>query len=212
MHIANKEVRPKEIQKLLTKVEGTNEESLISRLALRSMKQAKYTPENTGHFGLAASYYCHFTSPIRRYPDLQIHRIIKDNLRGRMNEDKIRHYESILTEVSKQSSERERLAEEAERETIKLKKVEYMEEHLGEEFEGVISSVTKWGVYVELSNTIEGLIHVTNMYDDHYNYIEDRYEMVGERTGKTYKLGETVRVRVIGTDYLERTIDFEFVE
>ena len=129
-----------------------------------------------------------------------------------MNEDKIRHYESMLSEVSKQSSERERLAEEAERETIKLKKVEYMEEHLGEEFEGVISSVTKWGVYVELSNTIEGLIHVTNMYDDHYNYIEDRYEMVGERTGKTYKLGETVQVRVIGTDYLERTIDFEFVE
>jgi ribonuclease R len=212
MHVGANEIRPKEVQKLLTKVEGSAEENLISRLALRSMKQAKYTPENTGHFGLAASYYCHFTSPIRRYPDLQIHRIIKDNLRGRMNEDKIRHYESILTEVSKQSSERERLAEEAERETIKLKKVEYMEEHLGEEFEGVISSVTKWGVYVELSNTIEGLIHVTNMYDDHYNYIEDRYEMVGERTGKTYKLGETVRVRVIGTDYLERTIDFEFVE
>jgi len=211
MHIANKEVRPKEIQKLLTKVEGTNEEALISRLALRSMKQAKYTPENTGHFGLAASYYCHFTSPIRRYPDLQIHRIIKDNLRGRMNEERISHYESILTEVSKKSSERERLAEEAERETIKLKKVEYMEEHLGEEFEGVISGVTKWGIYVELPNTIEGFIHVTNMYDDHYNYVEENYEMVGEHTGKTYKLGQTVRVRVIGTDYLQRTIDFELV-
>ena len=105
-----------------------------------------------------------------------------------LNEEKIRHYESILTEVSKQSSERERLAEEAERETIKLKKVEYMEEHLGEEFEGVISSVTKWGIYVELPNTIEGLIHVTNLYDDRYNYIEDRYEMVGEHTGKTYQL------------------------
>lgn len=212
MHIANKEVRPKEIQKLLAKVEGTNEEMLISRLALRSMKQAKYTPENTGHFGLAASYYCHFTSPIRRYPDLQIHRIIKDNLRGRMNVDRIRHYEQILTEVAKNSSERERLAEEAERETIKLKKVEYMEERIGEEFEGVISSVTKWGIYVELPNTIEGLIHVTNMRDDHYNYIEERYEMVGERTGKTYKLGETVQVRVIGTDFLQRTIDFELVE
>ena len=212
MHIANKEVRPKEIQKLLAKVEGTNEETLISRLALRSMKQAKYTPENTGHFGLAASYYCHFTSPIRRYPDLQIHRIIKDNLRGRMNEERIKHYEQILTEVAKNSSERERLAEEAERETIKLKKVEYMEEHIGEEFEGVISSVTKWGIYVELPNTIEGLIHVTNMHDDHYNYVEENYEMVGEHTGKTYKLGETVRVRVIGTDYLQRTIDFELVE
>ena len=211
MHISNKEIRPKEIQKLLAKVEGTNEEMLISRLALRSMKQAKYTPENTGHFGLAASYYCHFTSPIRRYPDLQIHRIIKDNLRGRMNEERIKHYDHILAEVAKNSSDRERLAEEAERETIKLKKVEYMEEHLGEEFEGVISSVTKWGIYVELPNTIEGLIHVTNMRDDHYNYIEQNYEMVGERTGKTYKLGETVQVRVIGTDYLQRTIDFELV-
>ena len=211
MHIANKEVRPKEIQKLLAKIEGTNEEMLISRLALRSMKQARYSAENTGHFGLAAQYYCHFTSPIRRYPDLQIHRIIKDNLRGRMNQDKANHYEAILDEVAKKSSERERLAEEAERETIKLKKVEYMEKHLGEEFEGVISSITKWGVYVELPNTIEGLIHVTNMRDDHYNYVEERYEMVGEHTGKTYKLGQTVWVRVTGTDFLQRTIDFELV-
>ena len=212
MHISNNEVRPKEIQKLLAKVEGTPEEMLISRLALRSMKQAKYTPANTGHFGLAASYYCHFTSPIRRYPDLQIHRIIKDNLRGRMNTERLKHYEQILEEVAKKSSERERLAEEAERETIKLKKVEYMEEHIGEEFEGVISSITKWGIYVELPNTIEGLIHVTNMRDDHYNYIEETYEMVGERTGKSYKLGETVRVRVTGTDFLQRTIDFELVK
>jgi len=211
MHIANKEVRPKEIQKLLAKIEGTNEEMLISRLALRSMKQARYSAENTGHFGLAAQYYCHFTSPIRRYPDLQIHRIIKDNLRGRMNQDKVNHYEAILDEVAKKSSERERLAEEAERETVKLKKVEYMGEHIGEEFEGVISSVTKWGIYVELPNTIEGLIHVTNMRDDHYNYIEEKYEMVGEHTGNVYKLGETVWVRVIGTDFLQRTIDFELV-
>ena len=209
MHIANKEVRPKEIQKLLAKVEGTAEEPLISRLALRSMKQAKYTPENTGHFGLAASYYCHFTSPIRRYPDLQIHRIIKENLRGRMNEDRREHYANLLTEVAKQSSQRERLAEEAERETVKLKKVEYMAERIGEEFEGVISSITKWGIYVELPNTIEGLIHVTNLYDDRYNYIEESFEMVGEHTGKTYKLGQTVCVRVIGTDKLQRTIDFE---
>ena len=212
MHISNREVRPKEIQKLLAKVEGTAEDALISRLALRSMKQAKYTPENTGHFGLAASYYCHFTSPIRRYPDLQIHRIIKENLRGRMNEDRRDHYDKILTEVAKQSSQRERLAEEAERETVKLKKVEYMSARIGEEFEGVISSITKWGIYVELPNTIEGLIHVTNLYDDHYNYIEDSYEMVGERTGKTYKLGQTVTVRVIGTNKLERTIDFELAE
>ncbi len=209
MHVSNKEVRPKEIQKLLGKVEGTPEETLISRLALRSMKQAKYTPENTGHFGLAAPYYCHFTSPIRRYPDLQIHRIIKDNLRGRMSEERRLHYENILTEVAKQSSSRERLAEEAERETVKLKKVEYMAERIGQEFEGVISGITKWGIYVELPNTIEGLIHVTNLYDDRYNYIEDRYEMVGEHTGKAYQLGQTVNVRVIGTDRLQRTIDFE---
>ena len=209
VHIANKEIRPKEIQKLLAKVEGTAEDMLISRLALRSMKQAKYTPENAGHFGLAASYYCHFTSPIRRYPDLQIHRIIKENIRGRMNNDRREHYATILTEVAKQSSQRERLAEEAERETVKLKKVEYMAERIGEVFEGVISSITKWGMYVELPNTIEGLIHVTNLYDDHYNYIEEQYEMVGEHTGKTFKLGQTVKVKVIGTDRLQRTIDFE---
>jgi len=209
VHIANKEIRPKEIQKLLAKVEGTAEDMLISRLALRSMKQAKYTPENAGHFGLAASYYCHFTSPIRRYPDLQIHRIIKENIRGRMNNDRREHYANILTEIAKQSSQRERLAEEAERETVKLKKVEYMAERIGEVFEGVISSITKWGMYVELPNTIEGLIHVTNLYDDHYNYIEEQYEMVGEHTGKTFKLGQTVKVKVIGTDRLQRTIDFE---
>ena len=211
MHIGVNEIRPKEVQKLLTKVEGTPEESLISRLALRSMKQAKYTPENTGHFGLAAPYYTHFTSPIRRYPDLQIHRIIKDNIRGRMNVGKIEHYQSILPEVTKHSSETERRAEEAERETIKLKKVEYMSERIGEVFEGVISGITKWGMYVELPDTIEGLVHVTNMYDDHYDYYEERYEMVGEHTGNVYKLGQTVFVRVIGTDRLSRTIDFEIV-
>lgn len=212
MHIANNAVRPKEIQKLLAKVEGTNEEALISRLALRSMKRAKYTPENTGHFGLATTYYCHFTSPIRRYPDLQIHRIIKEDLRGRMNDNRREHSEKILPEVTKQCSERERLAEEAERETIKLKKVEYMEEHIGEVFEGVISSITKWGIYVELPNTIEGLVHVTNMHDDHYDYIEERFEMVGEHTRKVYKLGQTVYIVATGTDRLQRTIDFEFVE
>ena len=212
MHIGVNEIRPKEVQKLLAKVEGSPEETLISRLALRSMKQAKYTPENTGHFGLAAAYYTHFTSPIRRYPDLQIHRIIKDNLRGRMNEDKIEHYQSILPEVTKHASETERRADEAERETIKLKKAEYMEAHIGEEFEGVISGITKWGIYVELPNTVEGLVHVTNMYDDHYDYYEERYEMIGEHTHKVYKLGQTVRVQVIGTDRLTRTVDFVFAE
>ena len=209
MHVGVNEIRPKEIQKLLAKVENTPEEALICRLALRSMKQARYMPENIGHFGLAANYYTHFTSPIRRYPDLQIHRIIKDNLRGRMNEKKIEHYQCILPEVTKHSSEMERRADEAERETMKLKKVEYMQQYVGEEFEGVISGMTKWGMYVELPNTVEGMVHVTNMTDDHYDYYDDRYEMIGVHTNKTYKLGQKVRVRVIGTDRFLRTIDFE---
>ena len=211
LHISD-EVRPGQIQKLLAKIQGTPQETMISRLALRSMKQARYTPENDGHFGLAARYYTHFTSPIRRYPDLQIHRIIKDDLRGRMNEKKMEHYQTILPEVTRQASETERRAEEAERETIRLKKAEYMEAHIGEVFEGVISGITNWGIYVELSNTIEGLVHVANMYDDHYDYYEDRYEMVGEHTGKTYKFGETVYVRVIDADCLTRTIDFEMAD
>ena len=210
LHVRN-EVRPKEIQKLLCKVEGTPEEPLISRLALRSMKQAKYTTENTGHFGLAAKYYTHFTSPIRRYPDLQIHRIIKENLRGRLTGERMEHYRKILTEVASQCSQRERTAEESEREVVKLKKAEYMQAHIGGEYEGVISGVTKWGVYVELPNTIEGLIHVADMRDDHYNFIEETYEMVGEHTGKTWKLGQKVQIRVTDADRLQRTVNFEFV-
>ena len=209
IHVRN-EVRPKEIQKLLGKVEGTPEEALISRLALRSMKQARYTTENTGHFGLAAKYYTHFTSPIRRYPDLQIHRIIKENLRGRLTEDRIAHYNEILPKVAAQCSERERTAEETEREVVKLKKAEYMRAHIGEEYDGVISGVTKWGVYVELENTVEGLVHVADMRDDHYEFIEQSYEMLGERTGRTYKLGEKVKVRVIDADKIQRTVNFEF--
>ena len=210
IHIRN-EVRPKEIQKLLGKVEGTPEEPMISRLALRSMKQARYTTENTGHFGLAAKYYTHFTSPIRRYPDLQIHRIIKENLRGRLNEERISHYEKILPEVAAQCSSRERTAEETEREVVKLKKAEYMQKRIGEEYEGVISGVTKWGVYVELPNTIEGLVHVADMKDDHYELAEERYELVGEHTGKTYKLGQKVNVRVTDADRIQRTVNFEII-
>ena len=211
IHIGQDEVHPKELQKLLMKIDGTPEEALISRLTLRSMKQAKYTTINTGHFGLATNYYCHFTSPIRRYPDLQIHRIIKDNLRGRMNTGKIDHYEKILPEVAKHSSEMERRADEAERETDKLKKVEYMEERIGQVFEGVISGVTEWGFYVELPNTIEGLVHVTTLTDDYYHYQEATYEMVGEATNHRYKLGQKVKVMVMGTDRLLRTIDFRVV-
>src|SRR5699024_7106055 len=148
-------------------LEGQETEPFFSRLILRSMKQAKYTTECTGHFGLAARYYCHFTSPIRRYPDLQIHRIIKENLRGKMTEAKLRHYDEILDEVARQSSAMERRAEEAERETIKMKKAEYMESRIGETFEGIISSVTDWGLYVELPNTVEGLVHVNSLMDDY---------------------------------------------
>jgi ribonuclease R len=212
IHFKDDEVHPKELQKLLEKLEGTPEEALISRLTLRSMKQAKYTTECTGHFGLSAKYYCHFTSPIRRYPDLQIHRIIKDALRGRMNQAKIEHYEKILDEVAKQSSERERKADDAERETIKLKKVEYMSRHLWEVFDGVISGVTAWGLYVELSNTVEGLVHVASLQGDYFEYNENAQAMIGTHTGKTWRLGQTVRVQVVGADKMTRTIDFELVE
>ena len=211
LHIGADEVHPKELQKLLEKIEGTDEEALISRLTLRSMKQARYTTACTGHFGLAASYYCHFTSPIRRYPDLQIHRIIKETLRGRMNAKRIEHYEGILDEVAKQSSQMERRADEAERETIKLKKCEYMAKHIGEEFEGVISGVTEWGFFVELPNTVEGLVRVTELKDDFYQFYEDTYELVGEATNKRYKLGQKVKVVVESTDKLMRTIDFALV-
>lgn len=202
------EVHPKELQKLLKKIEGTEEEALISRLTLRSMKQAKYMPVCSGHFGLAAKYYTHFTSPIRRYPDLQIHRIIKENLRGGLSEKRIAHYDKILTGVTIQCSATERRAEEAERETIKLKKCEYMSRRIGEIFDGVISGVTNWGFYVELPNTVEGLVHVNELHGDYYVFNEERMELRGEMSGKTYKLGQKIQVMVTGTDRLTKTIDF----
>ena len=202
------EVHPKELQKLLASIEGTDEEGLISRLTLRSMKQARYSPDCTGHFGLACQYYCHFTSPIRRYPDLQIHRIIKDYLRGRLTEDKMEHYRSILDNVCKKSSELERRADEAERETEKCKKAQYMADRIGEHFTGVISGVTAWGIYVELPNTVEGLIHISKIPGDYYIFDENRYEIYGEKTNRTFKLGQTVRVTVHDVDYVSNTIDF----
>lgn len=204
------DVHPKEIQKLLDKVEGTAEEPLISRLTLRSMKQAKYTIDCTGHFGLAANYYCHFTSPIRRYPDLQIHRIIKENLRSGLSEKRIGHYDRLLPQVAVQTSALERRADEAERETDKLKKCEYMSRFIREEFEGVISGVTNWGLYVELPNTVEGMIRMNELSDDYYVFDEAHYQLVGEMTKKVYKLGQKVKVIVAGTDKLLKTIDFVF--
>lgn len=202
------EIHPKELQKLLDQVADTPEEALIARLTLRSMKRAAYSTECTGHFGLATSYYCHFTSPIRRYPDLQIHRIIKEFLRGRLKEERIAHYAEILPSVAKHSSETERRADEAERETDKLKKVQYMEGHIGEIFEGVVSGVTGWGFYVELPNTVEGLVHVNSMTGDYFSYDENHYELVGQMTGRTYKLGQTLKVKAVFADRFTRTIDF----
>ena len=209
---AKEEITPKEIQQIIESIEGLPNEAMISRLVLRSMKQAKYTTECSGHFGLAAKYYCHFTSPIRRYPDLQIHRIIKDNLRGRlMREGRTEHYAEILDEVARQSSVCERRADEAERESDKLKKAEYMSYHLGEEFEGIISGVTGWGLYVELPNTVEGLVHVNTLRDDYYVFDQESYELRGEMTKKVYKLGDKVRVRVAEADKMLKTVDFELV-
>lgn len=211
LRTAGDEVHPGEIQKLLDRIAGTPEEAMLSRLTLRSMKRAQYATDCTGHFGLAAPYYCHFTSPIRRYPDLQIHRIIKENLRGRLNRERIEHYESLLPEVAKHSGEMERRADEAERETVKLKKVEYMEAHTGEEYDGVISGITAHGLYVELANTVEGLVHVNSLKDDFYEYDEAANELRGAHTGYAYHLGEKVRIRVKGADRLCRTIDFELL-
>ena len=210
--LTGEEVHPKELQKLLGQITDTEEETLISRLTLRSMKQARYTVECTGHFGLACQHYCHFTSPIRRYPDLQIHRIIKDQLRGRLHEERISHYLERLPEVAKHSFKMERRAEEAERETDKLKKAEYMEEHIGESYEGVISGITQWGIYVELPNTVEGLIHVSTLSGDFFYYDEETYEMVGRDTGKTYKLGQRITIQVKGVDRMSGTVDFMIPE
>ena len=205
---SKEEIRPKEVQKTLKELEGKDSEDFFSRLILRSMKQAKYTTECTGHFGLAARYYCHFTSPIRRYPDLQIHRIIKENLRGKMTEAKMSHYEEILDEVARQSSAMERRAEEAERETVKMKKAEYMESQIGETFEGVISGVTDWGLYVELPNTVEGLVHVNSLMDDYYVYDSAHYTLTGEKKKRSFAIGQKVKVRVAQADARERTVDF----
>jgi ribonuclease R len=212
IRINQEDIHPKELQKLLRKIEGTSEEALISRLTLRSMKRAKYSSESDGHFGLAAKYYCHFTSPIRRYPDLQIHRIIKENLRGKLSDTRYNHYDKILPDVARQASITERRADDAERDVLKLKKVEYMSDHIGEEFEGVISGITNWGMYVELPNTVEGLVRVSDMEDDFYVYDEEKYSMTGEHTRKSYKLGQKVRVEVVDTDKWQKVIDFRLVE
>lgn len=205
------EIRPQMVAELLEQVKGKPEERVISRMVLRSMMQAKYQPENDGHFGLAAKYYCHFTSPIRRYPDLQIHRIIKESLHGGLTEKRARAYEKRLPAVAEQCSLRERVADDAERETVNLKKAEFMEDKIGMEYPGVISGVTNWGVYVELQNTVEGMVSLGSLTDDHYLFDEKNMRVIGERTRRIYQLGDQVNVRVTRADKQLRTIDFMFV-
>lgn len=209
--IKGSQVHPKDMQKVLNQVEGKPEEHVVNRLILRSLKQARYTAENDGHFGLSAKYYCHFTSPIRRYPDLQIHRIIKENLKNGISQKRENYLNAKMPEVAKQCSVRERIAEEAERETDQLKKVQFMSDKVGQIFDGIVSGVTSWGVYVELSNTVEGLVHVTTMDDDYYIYDEQNLLFQGEHTNKEYKLGDKVKIQVLKTDMDNKTIDFCFV-
>lgn len=207
-------VKPRVLQQLLEEIGGKPEETVISTVMLRSMQQAKYSPESLGHFGLAAPFYSHFTSPIRRYPDLIIHRIIREVLigKGRLLPERNRELEGWLPEATKHASERERLAIDAERETDDLKKAEFMQDKVGETYEGIISSVTSFGVFVELENTIEGLVHVSYMTDDYYQYHEQTYSLIGERTGKRYHIGDPVKVKVTGVNLDEHKVDFELVE
>lgn len=206
------EIHPKDVRKLLDSIAGTDEETLISRMTLRSLKRAKYTTSCDGHFGLAAKYYCHFTSPIRRYPDLQVHRIIKENLNDGISEERTAHYAAILDEVALRSSMLERRADDAEREVDKMKAAEYMAAHIGEEFDGVISGITSWGIYVELPNTVEGMIRLASIDGDTFVLDSERMEIVGRRTGEIYRLGQSVRVRVESASKELRTVDFEIVK
>ena len=206
------EAHPRALQDILEKVKGKKEETVVSTLLLRSMMQAKYSPECVGHFGLAAKYYCHFTSPIRRYPDLQIHRIIKEQLNGKIDEKRAGRLTNIVEIASKQSSEMERLAQEAEREVDDLKKAEYMQERIGEEFTAIISSVTSFGLFAELPNTIEGLIHITALDDDYYIYDEAHLCLIGERTKKVYRLGDEIKVKCTRVDIDNREVYFDLIE
>lgn len=207
-----KEVHPKILQEVCEKVKGKNEENVVNTLLLRSMKQARYSPECTGHFGLATKYYCHFTSPIRRYPDLIIHRIIKMILNGQMDEKKSAKLAKDVEYAASQSSTTERLAQEAEREVEDLKKAEYMKGKIGEEYEGIITSVTGFGIFVQLQNTVEGLVHISAMDDDYYIYDERHLSLIGERTKKVYRLGDKMKIKVEKVDIASREIYFDLIK
>ncbi|WP_123052774.1 ribonuclease R [Clostridium sp. JN-1] len=209
----NKEkVHPKSLQEVVEKVRGKSEEIVVNTLLLRSMKRARYSPECVGHFGLAARYYCHFTSPIRRYPDLMIHRIIKEFINGKLDQKRSSKLVPQVEYASKQSSEMERIAQDAEREVDDLKKAEYMSERIGQEFEGIISSVTNFGMFVELSNTVEGLVHMSTLEDDYYIYDEKHLSLIGERTKKIYRLGDKVKIRVSRVDMFAHEIYFDLLK
>lgn len=203
------QIKPMDVQRVLAKVEGRPEERIISTVALRSMQQARYSEQSLGHFGLAARYYTHFTSPIRRYPDLIVHRLLRETFAtGSIPVERQEKLRSLLPEVADHSSERERLAIEAERETTDMKKIEYMADYVGEEFTGVISGVTAFGLFIELDNGVEGLVHVSTMTNDFYEYVEEQFAMVGEHTQQKYRLGDEVEVLLVRANIEERNLDF----
>ncbi|CDQ39108.1 MULTISPECIES: ribonuclease R [Virgibacillus] len=209
---ANNEIHPQALQKVLEEVQGKPEEMIVSKLMLRSMQQAKYDPQSIGHFGLATEFYTHFTSPIRRYPDLTVHRLIRTYLiQKNMDQKTLQKWKDAMPEIARQTSEAERRAVDAERETDDLKKAEFMQNKIGEEYIGVISSITNFGLFVELENTIEGLIHVSYLTDDYYHYDQRSQAMIGERTANMYRIGDEVKVKVAGVNTDERTVDFEMV-
>ncbi len=205
------QVHPKALQAIIEQIKGKREEEAISTIMLRSLKQAKYSPQCTGHFGLSAQYYSHFTSPIRRYPDLQIHRIIKENLNNKINAKRQEQLVAIVDYASTQSSERERAAELAERDVKDFYKAMYMYDKIGEEYDGIVSSVTSFGMFIELPNTVEGLTRLANMRDDYYIYDDMTYTIMGERTKKTYRIGDPVRIKVENVNIDLREIDFEIL-
>lgn len=207
----SQDVHPKALQMLTQEIKGKKEEVLINTLLLRSLKKARYSEENQVHFGLAARYYCHFTAPIRRYPDLQIHRIIKSYLKGKLKPKEQERLSTYLPKVADHTSTTERTAEEAEREVEDLKKAEYMSKRIGKEYEGMVSSLTHFGMFVQLENTIEGLVHFSNMTDDYYRFDEENYHIIGEHTRKVYRLGDIVKIRVANADLIKRSIDFMLI-
>lgn len=204
-------ITPKDLQQVIHEVEDKPESAVINTMLLRSMQQARYSEDNYGHYGLAAEYYTHFTSPIRRYPDLIVHRLIRTYSQDQSEATKEKWAET-LPEIADHSSKMERRAVEAEREVDSMKKAEYMAERVGEEFDGIISSVTKFGIFIELPNTVEGMIHLNEMKQDYFHFIENQLALVGERTRQTFKIGQKVRIKVTKSDPETREIDFELLE